>query len=121
MEYLRGEKMITMLKSKIHHAKVTETNLGYIGSLFIDEDLLEKANIKKFEKIEVFNLNNGKNWTTYAMPAERGSGIISVRGSASHHCKQGDMINILVYAITDKEEYPKMILLDKDNHFEKYL
>jgi aspartate 1-decarboxylase len=121
MEYIKkGDKMRIMLKSKIHHAKITETNLGYIGSLFIDEDLLEKTDIKKYEKIEVFNLSNGKNWSTYAMPAARGSGIFSVRGSASHHCKVGDMINILVYAITDEDKHPKMILLE-NNKFKEYL
>ena len=112
--------MRIMLKSKIHHAKVTETNLGYIGSLFIDEDLMEKANILKYEKIEVFNLTSGKSWHTNAMPAERGSGIFSVRGSAAHHCKVGDMINILVFEITEKVTKPTMILLE-ENEFKEYL
>jgi aspartate 1-decarboxylase len=110
-----------MLKSKIHHATITSTSLDYIGSIFIDQDLLSRTDIKQFEKLEVYNLSNGKSWSTYAMPAPAGSGRIDVNGSAWHHCKPGDMINILAFHMTDEDEYPRMILVDHDNKFEMNL
>lgn len=110
--------LITLLKSKIHRATVTETNLHYEGSCAIDTDLLEAANIKKYEQIQIYNINTGNRLTTYAIPAEPGSGIISVRGSAARTCCTGDLVIICTYGhyneyadITD----PIVVYVDETN------
>lgn len=89
--------VITKLKSKIHRVTVTETNLHYEGSCAIDFDLLTAANIQQYEQIQIYNINTGNRLTTYAIPAEAGSGIISVRGSAARTCCPGDLVIICTY------------------------
>jgi len=98
---------IEVLKSKIHKVKVTQANLNYIGSIGIDEDLMDAVNIIENEKVHVVNLNNGERVETYVIKAERGSGIISMNGPAARKAVEGDIIIIMSYAIMDFEEAKK--------------
>jgi aspartate 1-decarboxylase len=95
---------IDILKSKIHRVKVTEANLHYIGSLTIDEDLMDAANLIAYEKVTVTNINNGERFDTYVIKGERGSGKIGVNGAAAHKVKVGDLIIIMSYASMDFEK-----------------
>jgi len=95
---------ITLLKSKLHHASVTHSELEYEGSCAIDGTLLSAANIQEYEQIQVYNLANGKRFTTYAIRAEDHSGIISVNGAAAHKASPGDRIIICTYAILSQQE-----------------
>ncbi|MDD4082825.1 MAG: aspartate 1-decarboxylase [Sphaerochaetaceae bacterium] len=111
-----------MLKSKIHHIHVSDTHPSYVGSIFIDGDLLEKANISKFEKVEVINIDNGARWETYAVPTEKGSGYVSVRGGGARLCVPGDTLIILSYTMTENTTVdPKMVLADKNNKFKEFI
>lgn len=96
--------MIEVMKSKIHCVKVTEANLNYIGSITIDEDLLDAANMIGGEKVEVVNNNNGERFETYIIKGERGSGCICLNGAAARKCIVGDTIIIISYALMDFEE-----------------
>jgi aspartate 1-decarboxylase len=113
--------MRIILKSKIHRAIVTDTDLNYIASIFIDEALLEKVNIAKHERVDVLNITNGKRWQTYVMPLKRNSGIISVNGAGARLCQKGDKLIILAYEITEKKIEPKIIIVTPQNKFIKYL
>ena len=95
---------ITLLKSKLHHASVTHSELEYEGSCAIDGALLSAANIQEYEQIQIYNLANGKRFTTYAIRAEDHSGIISVNGAAAHKASPGDRIIICTYAILSQQE-----------------
>ena len=110
---------ITLLKSKLHHANVTHSELEYEGSCAIDGALLEAANIREYEQIQIYNLNNGKRFTTYAIRAEDNSGIISVNGAAAHKANPGDRIIICTYAVLSQQEAeafkPVLIYLDESN------
>ncbi|MEZ5541734.1 MAG: aspartate 1-decarboxylase [Pseudomonadota bacterium] len=110
---------ITLLKSKLHHANVTHAELEYEGSCAIDGALLEAANIQEYEQIQIYNLNNGERFTTYAIRAEDHSGIISVNGAAAHKANPGDRIIICTYAILSQQEAavfrPTLVYLDADN------
>ena len=108
----------TLLKSKIHRASVTESNINYIGSLTIDSYLMELADIKEYEQIQVLNITNGNRLTTYAIRGQKNSGVICANGAASHQIKVGDLVIILSYAqINDevKDFKPKIVLVDKNN------
>ncbi len=109
------------LRSKIHKATVTETDLNYIGSITIDEELMEKAGLWLGEKVLVADNTNGARLETYAVAGERGSGTICMNGAASHLIKKGDEIIIMGFELTDKEIKPKNILVDKKNKFARYL
>ena len=87
-----------MLKSKLHRVTVTQAELHYEGSCAIDEDLLDAADIKPYQQIEIWNVNNGERFTTYAIRAERGSGVISVNGSAARRAAPGDILIIASFA-----------------------
>jgi len=110
---------ITMLKSKLHHANVTHSELEYEGSCAIDGALLAAANIQEYEQIQIYNLANGKRFTTYAIRAEDNSGIISVNGAAAHKASPGDRIIICTYAILSQQEAaiykPTLVYLDSEN------
>lgn len=95
--------MIEVLKSKIHRVKVTEANLDYIGSITIDEDLTEAANLIENEKVQVLNLNNGERIETYVIKGERNSGIICLNGPAARKAVLGDVVIIISYASMDFE------------------
>lgn len=108
-----------MLRSKIHRATVTQADLHYEGSCGIDEDLLEAADIREFEKIELYNINNGKRFSTYAIKGKRGSGEISLNGAAARCAHLGDLLIICTYAaMTDAEIQPykpKIVFVDSQN------
>ena len=95
---------IEILKSKIHRVTVTEANLNYIGSISIDEDLIDAANLIENEKVQVLNLNNGERFETYVIKGIRASGQISVNGAAARKVIQGDILLIMSYAMMDFEE-----------------
>ena len=110
---------ITLLKSKLHHAHVTHSELEYEGSCAIDSGLLEAADIREYEQIHVYNLANGERFTTYAIRAEAGSGVISVNGAAAHKAQPGDRVIICTYAVLSEQEaaafQPQLVYLDTDN------
>ncbi len=96
--------MIEIMKSKIHRVTVTEANLNYVGSITLDEALMEAANIIPNEKVQVLNLNNGERLETYAIKGERGSGIVCLNGPAAHKFTVGDVAIVISYALMDFEE-----------------
>jgi L-aspartate-alpha-decarboxylase len=108
--------LIEILKSKIHRVTVTEANLNYIGSITIDEDLIDAANIIENEKVQVLNLNNGERLETYVIKGERGSGVICLNGAAARKVLVGDIILIMSYASMEFEEarefHPSIIFPD---------
>lgn len=108
-----------MCKSKIHRARVTQAELYYEGSLTVDSDLLDAADILPYERVQVCNINNGERFETYTIPGKRGSGVICLNGAAARLGSVGDEIIIITYATFREEELktfsPKVILLDKDN------
>ena len=95
---------IEILKSKIHRVKVTEANLNYVGSITIDEDLMDAANLIEFEKVSVVDVNNGERFDTYVIKGGRGSGIICLNGPAARKVAVGDIVIIMSYAMMDFEE-----------------
>jgi aspartate 1-decarboxylase len=96
--------IIEVLKSKIHRATITQANLNYIGSISIDEDLMDAANLIEFEKVQVVNINNGERLETYVIRGERGSGVISLNGAAARKAAIGDLVIIASYGQLDFEE-----------------
>ncbi|MEQ9286075.1 MAG: aspartate 1-decarboxylase [Cyclobacteriaceae bacterium] len=111
--------MVQMFKSKIHQVKVTEANLNYVGSITIDEDLLDAANILEGEKVQVVNNNNGERLETYTIKGKRGSGIICMNGAAARKAQVGDVVLIITYAMMDLDEAkafkPTVIFPDENN------
>ena len=109
----------TMLKSKIHRATVTHAELQYEGSCAIDEDLLDAADIREYQQIDIYNVNNGERFTTYAIRAQRGSGIISVNGAAARKAAVGDILIIASYAVMNEIELerfePDLVYVDARN------
>jgi aspartate 1-decarboxylase len=107
----------TMLKSKLHRVHVTNSELHYEGSCAIDENLLEAANISEYEQIHLYNVTNGERFSTYAILAERGSGIISVNGAAAHKAATGDIMIIASYANYNELELqkfsPQLVYVDE--------
>ncbi|WNZ56716.1 aspartate 1-decarboxylase [Microbulbifer sp. EKSA008] len=114
---------IEMLKCKLHMAAVTQAELWYDGSCAIDEDLVELAGLREFEKIDIYNVSNGERFHTYVILAERGSGIISMNGAAARRVQVGDRIIIASYAqMTEGEadnHKPKLVYLDENNKVER--
>lgn len=110
---------ITLLKAKLHKAAVTHSELSYEGSCAIDSALLDSAGILEYEQIQIYNLNNGERFTTYAIRAESGSGVISVNGAAAHKAAPGDRVIICAYArLTENEAAnfkPTMVYLNENN------
>ena len=108
-----------MMKSKLHRATVTETNVDYEGSLTIDTDLLEAADILPHEQIHVWDVTNGSRLITYALPGPRGSGTMCVNGAGAHLIKTGDMVIIATYAEMEDVEarlhQPRVVFLGRDN------
>ena len=95
---------IEVVKSKIHRVTVTEANLNYIGSITIDQDLLDAANLSPNEKVSIVNNNNGERLDTYVIPGERGSGVVCLNGAAARKVQPGDVVIIMSYAMMDFEE-----------------
>ncbi len=110
---------VNMLKAKIHRATVTRVELDYEGSCAIDEALLEAAGILEYEQIHIYNINNGERFVTYAIRAERDSGVISVNGAAAHKASPGDLVIIAAYGALDEAEladyHPSLVYPDGDN------
>ncbi|MCH5327622.1 MAG: aspartate 1-decarboxylase [Coprobacter sp.] len=96
--------MIEVVKSKIHRVTVTQADLNYIGSITIDEDLMDAANIIANEKVHIVNNNNGERFSTYVIKGERGSGTVCLNGAAARKVQPGDVIIIMSYALMDFEE-----------------
>ncbi len=96
--------VIEIMKSKIHKVTVTDANLQYVGSVTIDEDLMDAANIIENEKVQILNLNNGERFETYVIKGRRASGIICLNGAAARKCAIGDVVIIISYASMDFEE-----------------
>jgi len=109
----------TMCKSKIHRATVTDANLNYVGSITIDQELMEKADILPYEKVQVVNNNNGARLETYVITGERGRGDVCLNGAAARLVQPGDKIIILSYAQYSSEELkdfmPKVVFVDEEN------
>ena len=109
----------TMLKSKLHRATVTHSELHYEGSCAIDETLLDAANIHEYEQIQIYNITNGERFSTYAIRAMRDSGIISVNGAAAHKANPGDLVIIATYAAYNELELaryaPELVYVNLDN------
>jgi len=110
---------IEVLKSKIHRATVTGANLSYIGSISIDENLMDGANLIENERVHIYNINNGERFETYVIKGERGSGIIALNGAAARKVQTGDLLIIVSYASMDFEEakkfVPHIIFPDQNN------
>jgi aspartate 1-decarboxylase len=111
--------LTTLLKAKLHRARVTHSELDYEGSCAIDEELLAEAGLREYEQIQIYNLANGERFTTYIIRAERGSRVISINGAAAHKASPGDRIIICAYGQYDADELaahkPTLIYLDEDN------
>lgn len=111
--------LTTMLKAKLHRARVTHAELEYEGSCAIDGRLLEISGIREYEQIEIYNVTNGERFTTYAIRAEDGSGIISVNGAAAHKANPDDIVIICAYVGLNQQELasfkPKLVYLDEHN------
>ena len=109
----------SMLKSKIHRATATHAELHYEGSCAIDEDLLDAANIREYEEIHIWNINNGERFSTYAIRGQRGSGVISLNGSASRPAQVGDLLIIATFVHIDEAELdahkPNLVYVDSSN------
>ena len=110
---------IEILKSKIHRATLTETNIHYVGSCTIDEDLMDAANLIEYEKVQVLNITNGERLETYVIKGKRGSGVICLNGAAARKAVEGDIIIIASYAHMDFEEAkkfkPSIVFPDQKN------
>ncbi|KEO84292.1 aspartate 1-decarboxylase [Tumebacillus flagellatus] len=109
----------TMMKSKIHRATVTEANLNYVGSITIDQDILDATDIWPDEKVQIVNNNNGARLETYVISGKRGSGVICLNGAAARLVQPGDTVIIISYAMMENEEArahkPIVALMDQDN------
>ena len=110
---------VTMLKGKIHRATVTQAELDYVGSITVDEELLEKAGMLEYEKVQIVDVNNGNRFETYTIAGERGSGMICLNGAAARCVSVGDKVILMTYAQYDEEEAkthkPKVVFVDEEN------
>lgn len=109
----------TLLKSKIHRAKVTEADLDYVGSITIDPVLMEAADLLDHERVEIYNITNGERFATYAIPGDRGAGQICINGAAAHLARAGDLVIVASYAEYDEAEAaahePRLVFVTKRN------
>lgn len=114
-----------MMNSKLHRATVTEANLNYVGSITIDSELLEAANMLPNEKVHVVNNNNGARFETYIIAGDRGSGVICVNGAAARLVHEGDIVIIMSYAYVTNEDAtthkPTVVVLNKQNKIEQLI
>ena len=114
---------ITMLKGKIHRAKIIQAELDYVGSITVDQDLLDAAGILEYEKVQIVDVDNGSRFETYTISGERGSGVICLNGAAARCVHVNDKIIIMAYCEIDAEEAkdhkPKVVFVDEDNKIER--
>jgi len=115
----------TMMKAKLHRATVTEANLNYVGSITIDEDLLDHVDMLPNEKVQIVNNNNGARLETYIIPGPRGSGVICLNGAAARLVHPGDTVIIIAYSLMSEEEarshVPRVAILDHNNQIVRTL
>ncbi len=108
-----------MMKSKLHGATVTQCDLAYVGSLTVDRNLMEIADLLPNEKVQVINVNNGERFETYVIEGEAGSGIMGANGGCARLCAEGDIVLVIAYTALDDDEArdfePKVIILDEEN------
>lgn len=111
--------VVEMLKGKIHRATVVQAELDYVGSITVDQDLLDASGILEYEKVQIVDVNNGNRFETYTIAGERGSGMICLNGAAARCVSTGDKVIIMCYAqMTEdeaKEHHPKVVFVDDDN------
>ncbi|MDE7124343.1 MAG: aspartate 1-decarboxylase [Eubacterium sp.] len=111
--------LVNMLKGKIHRATVTQAELNYVGSITVDEELLEASGINEYELVQVVNINNGSRFETYTIAGEKGSGLICLNGAAARQAQTGDKIIIIAYAMMTEEEVkkypPSIVFVDDEN------
>lgn len=112
--------LLEFLYSKIHRATVTDSNLNYVGSITIDEDIIKKANMKEGQKVDILNINNGERFQTYIIAGEKGKKEFCLNGAAARKAQKGDKIIICAYALMTKEEAeifrPVIVQIDDDNN-----
>lgn len=113
--------MRVVLRSKIHRAYITDCNPDYVGSIFIDRELMDRVDLWEYEKVLICDVTNGNRWETYVLPSETGSGTVSVQGAGARLCDVGDCIIVLSFEVTDSPIEPRMILVDERNQFVEYL
>ncbi|MFF2449977.1 aspartate 1-decarboxylase [Neobacillus sp. NPDC058068] len=115
----------TMMNGKIHRATVTEANLNYVGSITIDEDILDAVGMIANEKVQIVNNNNGARLETYIIPGERGSGVICLNGAAARLVQKGDIVIIISYAIVPEEKLaahnPRVAIMDENNRIKELI
>jgi len=111
-------KLLNICKGKIHRATVTACDVDYVGSITVDQDLLDAADIIDGELVHIWNVNNGERLETYAIPAERGSGIVCLNGAAAHRCNAGDKLIIAAFCLTDEPVHRKVVLVDENNRID---
>lgn len=121
---------LNMLKCKIHRAVITQANLNYVGSITVDSNLMEKAGLIEYEKVQVVDIDNGNRLETYVIPGEKNSGVMCLNGAAARYVHPGDKIIIMAYCQMDEEEAkkhkPTVIFVDEDNkikeitHYERH-
>lgn len=111
--------LVNMLKGKIHRVTVVQAELDYVGSITVDEALLEAAGIYEYEQVQIVDVNNGNRFETYTIAGERGSGLICLNGAAARQVQVGDKIIIMAYAMMHEEEIktnpPKVVFVDDNN------
>lgn len=111
--------LLHVMKSKLHRVKITQAELNYVGSVTIDEDLMDAANLLENEKVQIVNNNNGERFETYVIPGERKSGTVCLNGAAARRAEVGDIVIIISYGIMTPEEAkshkPKLIFPDSNN------
>jgi aspartate 1-decarboxylase len=109
----------TMMNGKIHRARVTEANLNYVGSITIDENILDAVGMIPNEKVQIVNNNNGARFETYIIPGKRGSGVVCLNGAAARLVHEGDVVIIISYALVSEEKIqnhqPKVAIMDENN------
>lgn len=118
---------IRLIHAKLHRVTVTEANVNYVGSITVDSDLMEKVGILPLEEVDVINLDNGKRWSTYAIPGQSGSGNICPNGGAALLCKPGDLLIIIAYEERDRAlvlkqgHQAKVLIADRQNRCDKFM
>lgn len=109
-----------LMKSKIHRATITSADLHYEGSLTVDEDLMDAADLVEFEEVQIVNVNNGSRFATYVIPGTRGSGILQLNGAAARLGLPGDLVIVISYGVFDEAEVrahrPRLVFVDAQNH-----
>lgn len=108
-------RLVSLLKSKIHRARVTEVNVNYVGSITIDRALMEKANLLEGELVHIWNVTNGERFETYVLSGPPNSGVIEINGAAAHRCSVGDELIIAAFVLTDEPVEPRIVFVNEKN------